>query len=163
MNKLFTPTQYIRSGIQWQLTLLLFGLFLIFALTALGVLEFDNFFPGIKLSAIYFQDSQGNFRIPDVATSGEFVLLVASGIVLSVLLPGLSPIGASMLVAVLAVIPVGVAMMNPYHQSHVPFQFSLLVMLILYGSNVLIQYFNETQERNKLLNTFAQFVPPPDC
>lgn len=39
-------------------------------------------------------------------------------------------------------------------------EYSLLVMLMLFGMNVLLTYFSETQKKQKLINLFSRYVPP---
>ena len=39
-------------------------------------------------------------------------------------------------------------------------QYSLLVILVLFGMNVLLNYFTETQKKQRLLDMFGQYVPP---
>jgi adenylate cyclase len=60
----------------------------------------------------------------------------------------------------LAIPPLWMEIVRPFPPSQVPMQFHWLVQLILFAINVLLKYFTETQEKQKLLDTFSQFVPP---
>jgi adenylate cyclase len=133
---------------------------LLFVSNLIGLVQFGkDLWPGINFSLNFFRDAQGAFTLPRIATSGDFWLLLASGLVLIVCLPLLSPIAASMLVLLLAIPPVWIAVANPYRSTPIPMQFNLLVLLVLFGINVLIKYFAETQERQKLLQAFSQYLP----
>lgn len=94
-----------------------------------------------------------------VLTSLEFLVLVAVGLVLVVLLPIMSPIQASLL-TLAAMLPVGYlgyAVTKP--APLVPMEFSLLTILVLFAFNVLASYFEETTARQRLLAVFGQYVP----
>ena len=143
-----------------QMALMLL-LFLVFISNVVGLLQFrDNFIPDISFSLDYFRDPAGNLVFPRVTESGEFIYLLLSGVVLALLLPVLSPIAASILAFMLAVPPFAVALYSPTSYIELPMQFNLLVILTLFGINVLIKYFAETREKQKLLDVFSQFVPP---
>jgi hypothetical protein len=143
-----------------QMILLLF-LFLVFISNAVGLLEFqDNVIPDIRFSMEYFRDANGNLVFPRIAETGEFLYLLLSGIALAVFLPLLTPISASVLSFALALPPFVTAVNVPSSYRDLPMQFNLLVILTLFGINVLIKYFAETREKQKLLAVFSQFVPP---
>lgn len=159
-NPLKSPFNSSLSA-EWPNTLLLVALVFVFASTALGFLEFNSdVIAGIKVRGEIFLSRDNSFSLPEIATSSEFLILVASGLLLSVLLPLLSPIGASLLVFLLAIPPFAIELYYPYHDSVVPMQFSLLVLLVLFGINVLLKYFAENQQKQKLLDAFSQYVPP---
>lgn len=146
---------------EWPNTLLLVALVFVFASTALGFLEFNSdVIAGIKVRGEIFLARDNSFSLPEIATSSEFLILVSSGLLLSVLLPLLSPIGASLLVFLLALPPFVLELYSPYQDSVVPMQFSLLVLLVLFGINVLLKYFAESQQKQKMLDAFSQYVPP---
>jgi len=145
---------------QWPASLLLLLLVLVFVSNAMGLLELrSSFAPGISLRTEIFA-ANGSFGLPPVAGSPEFVVLLISGVVLAILLPLLSPIAASVLVLLMAIPPFWLALAFPYRSNAVPMQFSLLVLLVLFGINVLMKYFAETREKQKLLDTLGQYVPP---
>ncbi len=135
-------------------------MFLLFICNIVGLVQFgNNVWPSIHFSLNYLRDSQGSFTLPLITTSADFWLLLASGLILIVCLPLLNPITASFLVLFLAIPPVWMAVANPYRYTPIPMQFNLLVLLVLFGINVLMKYFAETQERQKLLLAFSQYLP----
>jgi adenylate cyclase len=135
-------------------------MFLLFLSNAVGLVKFgSDLWPGINFSFGYLQDSSGHLALPEIVRSVEFLLLLASGLVLIVCLPLLRPIGASLLVLALSIPPVLIAINDPYRNASEMMQFSLLVFLVLFGSNVLMKYFAIARERQKLLDVFGQYLP----
>lgn len=135
-------------------------MFLVFLAMAVGLLQIgSDLWPGVNLSLNFLRDSHGSLTLPNIVTSVDFWMLVVSGLILIVLLPLINPITASVLVLVLAIPPVWLSLANPYRHSSIPMQFNLLVLLVLFGINVLMKYFAETQERQKLLVAFSQYLP----
>ena len=161
MKILFKSPFNSSLSAEWPNTLLLVALVFVFASTALGFLEFNSdVVAGIKVRGEIFLAGDNSFSLPEIATSIEFIILVTSGLLLSVMLPLLSPIGASLLVFLLALPPIALELYYPYNDSVVPMQFSLLVLLVLFGINVLLKYFAESQQKQKMLDAFSQYVPP---
>ncbi len=148
---------------EWPTTLLLVALVFVFAGTAMGLLEFSgDITAGVNVRPDVFQTQTPGaaFSLPQIATSGEFMILLLSGLMMAIMLPLLSPIGASFLVLLLAVPPFWMEWQYPSREHGVPMEFNLLVLLVLFGINVLLKYFVETQQKQKLLDTFSQYVPP---
>lgn len=145
---------------EWQKIVLLGVIFAIFIANAAGLIQFGNdLWPNVNFTFDYFKDAKGTLTLPPVLGSAEFFILMISGLVLIILLPLLSPIAASLVVFALAIPPVWLAMTFPYRPHTIPMQFHLLVLLVLFGINVLMKYFAETQEKQKLLDTFSQYLP----
>lgn len=156
-------TSQINSSLkaEWPNSLLLIFLVILFASTAIGLLEIDSdLLPDIDVRSEIFSGADDSFRLPAIIKSTEFMTLVSSGLLLAVLLPLLSPIGASFLVLLLAVPPFWLELHYPPNDDDLPMEFSLLVLLVLFGINVLLKYFAETQQKQRLLDTFSQYVPP---
>ncbi len=146
---------------EWPTTLLLGALVLVFAGTASGLLEFNSTISaGVNVRSEIFLSHDNAFSLPAITTSGEFLILVASGVLMALMLPLLSPIGASFLVLLLAIPPFWMEWSYPARDDALPMEFSLLVLLVLFGINVLVKYFIETQQKQKLLDAFSQYVPP---
>jgi adenylate cyclase len=161
MKKLYKSLLASSFRSKWPQSLLLGVLFLIFISNAIGLLEFkSDLLPGIELRPEIFTSSTSAFSLPEMMASANFSLLLVSGLIMALLLPRLTPIGASLLVLSLALPPLWLELTFPYQKETVPVQFHWLVQLILFGINVLLKYFAETQEKQKLLDTFSQFVPP---
>lgn len=133
-----------RQWVQVVLVLIVFGLFVI---NASGVFE------------VVFDVSDGAITAPSIIRTKEFMVLVLIGIVLSLMLPLLSPIKASLLtfVAMLPILFMGYT--NTGHRALLPMEYSLLTVLMLFVVNVLISYFTETSRKQQLINAFGQYVP----
>ncbi len=160
MKNLFRKLLSSSLHVAWSQSTLLAVMFLLFVSNAIGLLEIKgDLLPGIQLNPDVF-DQQNTLRFPGVMESGSFYLLLLTGALMIVLLPMLTPICASLLVLALAVPPLWLEIVRPFPPSQVPMQFHWLVQLILFAINVLLKYFTETQEKQKLLDTFSQFVPP---
>jgi adenylate cyclase len=92
--------------------------------------------------------------------STDFLLLFATGTLLTILLPVLSPVRASILAVVSVIPPVLINLAYATRQPLIPMEYSLLTVLILYSINVLIGYFRETHSRQQIIQVFGQYVPP---
>jgi len=160
MNRLLASQLKASPRTEWPASVLLLVLALVFVGNAIGLLELRSaILPSISLRTEIFSNT-GSFGLPPVVTSPEFAVLLVSGVVMAILLPLLSPIGASVLVLILAIPPFWLALAFPYRNNTVPMEFDLLVLLVLFGINVLMKYFAETREKQKLLDTLGQYVPP---
>lgn len=146
---------------EWPQTLFLLSLFAVFVSNAIGLVDFKNSVTSIvDIRPEIFSPDLTSFSVPQIISSADFLLLVASGLALVVLLPILTPIGASILVFILALPPLVIALNFPFHTSSIPMQFHWLVLLVMFGINVLLKYFVETHNKQKLIGIFSQFVPP---
>jgi hypothetical protein len=97
----------------------------------------------------------GEIQLPEAITSAEFLVMLQSGVVLSLTLPIFTPIAASFLVLFLTIPPATLGIGFPFRDPGVPMQYSLLVLLMLFGVNVLLTYFSETQKKQELIDMFA--------
>ena len=98
--------------------------------------------------------------MPGLYTSPEFITLLISGLALALLLPVLSPLVASTLPLLATLPPVWFNYTSPAQQAPVPMEFSLLTILMIYAVNVLVSYFRETHEKQRIVAIFGQYVPP---
>ncbi len=141
-----------------QITLV-FTVFLLFVCNGTGLLEIQfQKNSGLSFRSLLFSTSHG-FSMPAIVYSAEFLILIFTGILLSLLLPVLDPVKASLFTAVCAILPVYPAYTSTTH-SLLPLEFSLLTILMLYAVNVLISYFRETVAKQKIVDVFGQYVPP---
>ena len=146
---------------EWRQNLLLFLLFGVFVGNAIGLLDFKNSLSSVvDIRPEIFSPDLTSFSLPQIVSSAEFLILLAAGLLLIVFLPILTPIGASILVFILALPPLIIALNFPFHVGHLPMEFHWLVLLVMFGTNVLLKYFVETHNKQKLLTIFGQFVPP---
>ena len=141
--------------------LILMALVVVFSSNILGLLEFGTpSFPGFRFTLNNFRAVDGSMQIPEVLYSIEFILLFLVSIMMAIILPILRPIPASLLILVLSSPLLYPGLQEPYGNQLVPFQYSLLVILVLFGMHVLLNYFSETQKKQKIINIFSRYVPP---
>jgi adenylate cyclase len=132
-----------------------------FVLNSTGLLDVHlDSFPGFDLKTDLLLSATGEIKLPPVFRSAEFILMLVSGIILSFALPILKPIAASLLIFLFSIPPTTLGVIYPFRETAIPMQYSLLVILVLFGMNVLLNYFTETQKKQKLLDMFGQYVPP---
>lgn len=146
---------------EWIQSAFLLFLVFFFSFIPLGLLDINfNNFPGFHLNLDSMKSPGGGLYLPEPARSAEFIFMIISGILLSLTLPIFTPIAASILVLFLTVPPATLGIAYPFRDSSIPMQYSLLVLLMLFGVNVLLHYFSETHKKQKLLAIFGQYVPP---
>lgn len=139
----------------------LFVILIIFVGNIAGIIEFGaNNATGIDLHPEALTNTTAPFSIPKLFGYEEFVLLLISGILLSLFLPIMTPIGACLLVALLAIPPIYIGVTQSFRETPLPMQYSLLVLMVLFGINVLINYFAEARKKQKMLDVFGRFIPP---
>jgi adenylate cyclase len=100
------------------------------------------------------------YSIPNLLAYPEFCFLVFGSITLAFLLPVLQPIAASALVTLTALPILFIGLNYPYREAPVPMQYSLLVLMVLFGVNVLINYFSEARRKQQLVEVFGRYMPP---
>ena len=143
-----------------QISILL-SLLLIFLFNLMGLLEFGTpGFPGFRFSLDSFTLVDGSFTLPEALGAADFYILLVFSTIIALVLPVLRPIAASLLIVVVSLPLLYMGLREPYGNTVIPFQYSLLVVLVLYGMNVLLTYFSETQKKQKLINIFSRYVPP---
>lgn len=90
----------------------------------------------------------------------EFVLLVLTGTGLSLLLPVLSPVRASLLTLASALPFLYLGYLHAAAPPVLPMEFSLLAIMLLFVADVVIGYFREARVRQQIVNVFSQYIPP---
>jgi len=147
--RLSSASARLAKGVrrQWLQVALVLTVFALFIFNASGVFE------------LVFDIADGALTAPRIVRTKEFLLLIIIGIVLSLLLPLLNPIKASLLtfVAMLPVLFMGYTITG--QRALLPMEYSLLTILMLFVVNVLISYFTETTRKQQLINAFGQYVP----
>jgi adenylate cyclase len=155
--------QNLINSIQakWPHTIILMLLVILFSSNAVGLIDFSSgTVPGLSLRLSMFMSSDNGFMIPDVMQTAEFISLTFSGFMLALLLPFLKPVPASLIVLLSTIPSIYFGAAIPVRNSLIPMEYSLLIILLLFGFNVLISYFSETHNKQKMINTFGQFIPP---
>lgn len=140
---------------------LVFAVFGLFISNGIGLVEIHfSVNSGISIRSFLLNSTPGQGVIlPDVIFSAAFIVLFITGLALSLLLPVLNPIQASLLTAVASMPQLYVACVTTTN-SLLPFEYCLLTILMLYAVNVLISYFRETVIKQKLVDVFGQYIPP---
>lgn len=136
-------------------TLLLLTILALFVGTAMGTL-------GTSLDGIPSLSLRGSLAdaIAHLTGHGDLLLLSAMGVLLSLGLPHLAPIKASLLTA-LALSPfVYRAYVSIEPAPLVPMEYSLLTIFVLFAFHMLTSWFRETRQRQRLVTVFGQYVPP---
>ena len=141
--------------------LLVLAVFLVFLFNAAGMMELRL----VLGSGIVFRGDQlaqiiSSGHLPAVVKSPDFLAYVCIGLILSVFLPALSPIRASVLTFVCMLVPFWLAYFYPGPREVVPLEYTLLTILMLFVVNVLASYFAETHTRQRLMEVFGHYVPP---
>jgi len=139
--------------------ILIFLILLLFLANVSGLLEI-NVKSGPIISLRTLNTQQDNEFFIKLVTSVDFLLLLFTGITLTVLLPVLTPVRASILAVISVIPPILINIAYPVRQTLFPMEYSLLTVLILYSTNVLIGYFRVTHSRQKIIEVFGQYVPP---
>ena len=131
---------------------IILSILLLFLSNLLGLIEFD-FQAGPDISIRFISQDKpaaqdAGFLSP-IIQSTEFIVLLLTGLILSILLPLLTPIKASLLTAICSIPHVAISYASVGKIVYVPMEYSLLTLLILFSLNVLISYFRETHSRQK--------------
>ena len=92
--------------------------------------------------------------------SPQFLFLIVTGILLSTLLPVLSPAWSSLL-ALLSALPfLYTGFMASAEPALIPMEFGFLAILLLYAVDFLFEYFRETRMKQQIISVFGQYIPP---
>lgn len=137
--------------------LVIFIAFTLFLLNALGLYEI-SVAVGMR---VHLAEMSAFFSTANVALSERgFILLVVNGLVLSLFLPLLSPMKGSSLIVLLAFVTFLVEILGTPIKQSIPFQYNLIVILVLYGIHILFSYFKEVKSKNAILDVFGRYIPP---
>ena len=135
---------------------MIFIVLMLFLANVAGFIEFNTHSP----PWVVLKFSHLSHGMPMVLKSLDFNILLVTGIILSVMLPILKPVPASILTAVSTLPAIYINVTDPVRASLVPMEYSLLIILMLYAINVLSTYFNETRNKQKIIDIFGRYIPP---
>ncbi|MGK0298954.1 MAG: adenylate cyclase [Gammaproteobacteria bacterium] len=90
----------------------------------------------------------------------NLLLMLVSGIFLSICLPLATPINAAILSLITYIPHFYIYLISSGAQLILPMEYNLLIIFILFSLHALISYFIETHSKQKILHVFGQFVPP---
>jgi adenylate cyclase len=136
--------------------------------TAPGLLDLrstpvDNVFPGVEVHANLIAgmlDKKIKLK-PPYMLGAEVVLLLVGGVALSMLIPMLAPLWATLLTlaGLLAITGLNVAIWTEADMV-LPLAASVLMTLALYTVNMAYCYFVEARSKRQFTELFGQYVPP---
>jgi adenylate cyclase len=139
---------------------LIVGVFVMFLLNVMGVLNFHVFFGSdVSFRANLLKNFLLNPSIPSQFLGFDFFAFLFAGIFLSATLPTATPIKASGFTLIASIPAVYVAYAYPVMKQIVPLEYTLLTILILFLVKVLTSYFVETNEKEKIISVFGRYVP----
>ncbi|MFM9967779.1 MAG: adenylate/guanylate cyclase domain-containing protein, partial [Burkholderiales bacterium] len=136
--------------------------------TAPGLLDLrsapvDRVYPGVEVHANMIAGMiDGTIKQkPPYMLGAEVLLLLLGGIILSILLPFLGPLKATLvsLVAMLLVTGLNVMIWSGMGMI-MPLAASLLMTITLFALNMSYGYFVETRSKRQFTELFGQYVPP---
>ncbi len=136
--------------------------------TAPGLLDLratpvDPVYPGVEIHANLISGIlDGNIKQrPPYVVGAEFLLLLLSGVVLTLLLPRLTPF-KSMLVTALVLLGVVGANLVVFHWGNLvlPLASGVLLVLILFTFNMAYGFLVEARGTRLITSLFGQYVPP---
>lgn len=136
--------------------------------TAPGLLDLrstpvENVFPGVEVHANLIAgmlDKKIKLK-PPYMLGAEVVLLLVGGVALSMLIPMLAPLWATLLtlVGMLAITGLNVAIWTEADMV-LPLAASILMTIALYTVNMAYGYFVEARSKRQFTELFGQYVPP---
>jgi adenylate cyclase len=140
---------------------IIFSVFLIFLSSAIGLIEITiSQHPIFSINSKLFSPSgQYNLALDNILLTKEFSLLLITGLLLTVALPLLSPLKAFLLTFTLLMFTVIFASYSA-NVSLIPLEYCFLTILVIYIVNVLISYVIEIHSKQKLIESFGQYIPP---
>jgi adenylate cyclase len=136
--------------------------------TAPGLLDLrstpvDNVYPGVEVHANLIAGMlDKNIKLkPPYMLGAEVVLLVIGGVALSLLIPMLAPLYATLvaLLGMMLVTGLNVAIWTEAHMV-LPLAASILMTASLYTVNMAYGYFVEARSKRQFTELFGQYVPP---
>ena len=130
---------------------------------ASGIEKLGNVYPGVEVHANLIAgilDGKLKHR-PPYMIGAEVLLLVLGGIVLTLIIPMLAPLWATVAtvtgMALITLLDVG---MWSYAGLVLPLAASLLMTVTLYTVNMAYGYFVEARSKRQITGLFGQYVPP---
>lgn len=140
---------------------IIFCVFIIFLCGATGLFEITiSQNPIFSINSKLF-NTAGNYNLAlsKIIVSKEFTLLFISGLLLTIALPLLTPLKAFLLTFGLLLFTFFLVV-NSTNAGLVPIEYCFLTILVIYIVNVLISYVIEIHSKQKLMESFGQYIPP---
>lgn len=140
---------------------IIFSVFFIFLCGATGIIEItisQNPIFSIN-SKLFGHGSNYNLALSNILLSKEFSILVISGLLLTFALPILAPLKALLLTLILLITTFIFASFSA-NIGLIPIEYCFLTILVIYIVNVLISYVIEIHSKQRLMDSFGQYIPP---
>jgi len=124
---------------------------------------FGSVYPGVEIHANVIAgllDSSFRWE-PAYTAAAEMITVIAFGLLSALLLPVLSPVISTFILATLATAALGVNYYMWQVELHVlPLAMTLYTLFAIYTINMLFGYLFETRARSHMDSLFGQYVPP---
>jgi adenylate cyclase len=131
-------------------------------MNGIGIFDFSlrpepniNFHPRILLSVL-----SSTLHQPIEIQSISLMMMIVTGSLLSIILPVMAPIPASIITFVLCIPHYIIYMHSAETGLILPMEYSLIIILVLFSVNALFTYLTETHSRQQILQVFGQYLPP---
>ncbi len=145
----------------WRRIALILSVFVLFFLMATGLVELRfDIGTGIALHHHLLDEILAEGRLPAVLRSADFLVFAAIGLALGIALPCLPPLHACLTTFLAAAVPFACALYSPAFGRQIPFEYTLLMILVLFVVNVLVSWFAEARAKQTIVAVFGQYVPP---
>jgi adenylate cyclase len=120
-------------------------------------------YPGVEVHANLISgilDQNIKYK-PPYAAGAEFLMLLVAGLVMTLLLPFMSPVKgtATALIVLLAVVGTNLVLYDLAHLV-LPLAAGLAMMLLLFTFNMTYSFFVEARGKRQITGLFGQYVPP---
>jgi len=129
----------------------------------LRVAPFDGSYPGVEVHANLIAGAlDGTMKqMPEYALAVQLMVILLAGIALALLLPQFNVLGSTVLafLVLAAVIGANVALYQ-YGNFVLPLASSVMMILVLYGTDTIWGYFAEARGKRQITGFFGQYVPP---
>jgi len=120
-------------------------------------------YPGVEVHANLISGilDQNIKSKPPYAAGAEFVLVLIAGLIITLLLPFLSPLKGTVTALVVLLVVVGSNLVL-YDAGHIvlPLAAGLTMVLLLFTFNMAYGYFVEARGKRQITGLFGQYVPP---
>ena len=120
-------------------------------------------YPGVEVHANLIAGilDQNIKHKPPYAAGAEFVLLMLAGLVMTLLLPFVTPLKGTVTAMLVLLLMVGINVVL-YDSGHVvlPLAAGLTMILLLFTFNMAYGYFVEARGKRQITGLFGQYVPP---
>ncbi len=123
----------------------------------------QNVFPGVEIHANVIAGlMDGTFKSqPEWVRGAEVLLLLATGLILTFLLPWLSALWMTVLTICVGATLAAINLFLWQKSSFVlPLANSIILVMLIYLSNMINGFFAETRSRRRLKQSFGLYVPP---